>query len=117
MNSIRSTLARASAVSLGLLISGSAWAGENYLGSPPDIKGANNLHKGVVGVVNELLNFVALIVLVLIVISGFRLLLSQGDETARDSAKKTIIYLIIGLIVIVFAKAIATFIVGTIGNA
>jgi hypothetical protein len=48
------------------------------------------------------------------VISGFRLLLSQGDEAARDGAKKTIIYLIIGLIVIVFAKAIATFILNTV---
>jgi heme/copper-type cytochrome/quinol oxidase subunit 2 len=99
-----------------MLVAGSAWAGTN-LGPVPNTNGANNLHQGVVAVVNAVLNFVALIVLVLIVISGFRLLLSQGDETARDSAKKTIIYLIIGLIVIVFAKAIANFIITTIGNA
>ncbi|MBM3227941.1 hypothetical protein FJZ27_03730 [Candidatus Peribacteria bacterium] len=111
MNSIRSSLARVSSTVAGLFFSGTAYA---QYGAVPPIAGQANLHQGVVNVVNALLNFVALIVLVLIVISGFRLLLSQGDEGARDSAKKTIIYLIIGLIVIVFARALATFIIGVV---
>jgi uncharacterized membrane protein len=99
-----------------MLFATTAWAGTN-LGTTPTVSGASNLNAGVVSVVNAVLNFVAVIVLVLIVIAGFRIMLSQGDEGARDGAKKTIIYLIIGLIIIVFAKALTNFIINTIGNA
>ncbi len=116
MISIRSSLASVSAVATSMLFAAKAWAGTS-LSAVPSVTGANNLHAGVVAVVNAVLNFVALIVLVLIVIAGFRILLSQGDEGARDDAKKTIIYLIIGLIIIVFAKAITNFIIATIANA
>jgi uncharacterized membrane protein len=84
------------------------------LSTIPGIEGQSDITTGFVNIINAAIDFVGIIILLLIVISGFRLLLSQGDEAARDGAKKTIIYLIIGLIVIVFAKAIATFILNTV---
>ena len=116
MISIRSSLASVSAVATSMLFATSAWAGTS-LSATPTVSGASNLNSGVAQVVNAVLNFVAVIALVLIVIAGFRIMLSQGDEPARDGAKKTIIYLIIGIIIIVFAKAITNFIINTAGNA
>ncbi len=114
MISIRSSLASVSAVATSMLFATAAWA--TSLSTVPEVEGATDLNSGVINVVNAVLDFVAIVVLVLIVIAGFRIMLSQGDETARDGAKKTIIYLIIGLIIVVFAKALAKFIVVSIGN-
>ena len=61
-------------------------------------------------IINTTLNYVALVLLVVIFIAGVILLTSGGDEGRRDTAKKIIIYAIIGTLVIVFAKAIANFI-------
>jgi heme/copper-type cytochrome/quinol oxidase subunit 2 len=112
MFSIRNSLVRTSALASGLLFSAKAWA--ITLSTIPGIEGQSDITTGFVNIINAAIDFVGIIILLLIVISGFRLLLSQGDEAARDGAKKTIIYLIIGLIVIVFAKAIATFILNTV---
>lgn len=58
------------------------------------------------------LSFLALVAVVIIVIAGIRLIVSQGEEEAKDKAKKTIFYAIIGLIVILFARAIVAFFAG-----
>lgn len=51
-------------------------------------------------VVNAALVFAGIVALVLIIYSGIRYITSRGDQTALDSAKKTLTYAIIGLIVI-----------------
>ena len=52
----------------------------------------------------------ALIAVIFIVIAGIRLVVSQGEEQEKDKAKKTILYVIIGLVVILIAQAIVSFI-------
>ncbi len=51
------------------------------------------------------LNFLAFAGVVMIIIAGFTFVLSGGSETAKDRAKKIILYVIIGLIVVLFARA------------
>jgi hypothetical protein len=45
---------------------------------------------------------------VVIVIAGIRLVVSSGDEGAVDKAKKTILFAVIGLIIILLANAIVS---------
>lgn len=85
-------------------------------GDPPNIEGMANgddpnaIRQSVIDVLQTILSFMALIAVIFIVIAGIRLVVSQGEEGEKDKAKKTIIYVIIGLIVILFAKAIVQFV-------
>lgn len=57
------------------------------------------------------LDYLALAAVIMIVVAGFTLVLSAGSETARDKAKKIILYVVIGLLVILFARVIVLLIV------
>ncbi len=62
------------------------------------------------------LDFLALAAVVFIVIAGIRLIVSQGGDEQKDKAKKTILFVIIGLLVILFARVIVGFFTDTVGN-
>jgi hypothetical protein len=51
-------------------------------------------------IVNAALVFAGVVALVLIIYSGIRYITSRGDQTALDSAKKTLTWAIVGLIII-----------------
>lgn len=51
-------------------------------------------------VINAALVFAGITALILIIYSGIKFISSRGDQNAIDSAKKTLTYAIIGLIVI-----------------
>ena len=53
--------------------------------------------------------FLGLAAMVMMVIAGFTFVLSGGSDTAKDRAKKIMIYVAIGLIVILFARAAVGF--------
>lgn len=55
------------------------------------------------------LSFLALAGVVMVVIAGFYLVLSGGSETAKDSAKKIILYVVIGIVVIFLARSLVGF--------
>lgn len=63
----------------------------------------------VIKYVTLVLDFVTLIALIYVIIAGIRLIVSGGDEGEKDKAKKTIIYVIIGILVVLFARVIVTF--------
>lgn len=115
MISLRSTLARSATFATSMLVAGQAWAA-NTIGNIPDIGGSNaDIRTTIVNIIKAVLNFMALVAVVLIVIAGIRLVISQGDEGEKDKAKKTIVYVIIGLIVIVLARAIVQFVANVLG--
>ena len=58
----------------------------------------------------QVLGFLALAAVIVIIIAGLILIFSIGDDTKKDTAKKTIIFTIIGLLVILFARAIVGFV-------
>lgn len=107
---------RASYIALSFLAAPKAFAGAPKLFSGiPDIGGidatdTDAVRASVLDVLHTVLSFLALIAVIVIVIAGIRLILSQGEETAKDNAKKTIFYVIIGLVVILLAQAIVGFI-------
>jgi amino acid transporter len=73
-----------------------------------DTKGL--LTKTIVKVIRYLLGFLAVIFMVLILYAGFRWMTSGGNEEAIESAKKTIGSAVIGLVIILFAYALTTFV-------
>jgi len=52
------------------------------------------------------LNFLALAAVVAIVVAGIYLIVGGGSDESKEKAKKIILYVIIGLLVILFARVI-----------
>lgn len=80
----------------------------------PDVagRGPTDLKEGITNVIQKVLDFMTLIAVVMIVVAGIRYIISQGEEGEKDKAKKMIIYVIIGLIIILIARAVVTFVIG-----
>ncbi len=68
-------------------------------------------------VVNMFLMVVALIAVIMLIIGGFRYIISQGESDQAEQAKNTILYAVIGLIVIGLSAAIVNFVVNIVGSA
>jgi len=74
-----------------------------------DINTTGTFSETVQEVVIYLLWFVTLIAVIYIIYAGFRILTSSWDEETIKKSKNTIIYVIIGIVVIWFAWTIANF--------
>ncbi len=61
-------------------------------------------------VINILLFLIGLVAVLMIVIAGFRFVTSNGDSNIISSARNTILYAIIGIIIAIMAYAIVNFI-------
>lgn len=93
-----------------------------YAGSPRDavsegVVGAGGgspnqgaIEKGIKNIVNVLLYILGAIAVIMIVIGGIKYTTSNGDSAAVTSAKNTILYAVIGLIVAILAFAIVNFV-------
>jgi hypothetical protein len=63
------------------------------------------------------LGFLGIIALVLILVGGFKWMLSGGSEDKIGEAKKMIVAAAIGLLIILASYGIATFVINTLFNA
>ena len=75
--------------------------------------GVSNIIQNVIRI---LLFVVGVAAVIMLVIGGIRYVLSGGDQQAISTAKNTVLYAIIGLIVAVLAWALVDFVFGTIGG-
>ena len=67
-------------------------------------------------IVRILLFLIGAVSVIMIIIGGFRYVISQGDSGAVTSAKNTILYAVIGLIVAIFAWAIIDFVIDNLAK-
>lgn len=68
--------------------------------------------------INLFLYVIGALAVIMIIYGGFKYVTSAGEASAVSSAKNTIMYAIIGLIVAILAWAIASFVVGVFdGNS
>ena len=74
---------------------------------------ANSLVKDVV---NIILWIVGILSVIMLVWGGIKYTTSAGDSNKVTSAKNTIIYAVIGLIIAILAYAIVNFVIEKIGN-
>ena len=88
-------------------------AGGGGLNPPPAIGGLSNdtdIKTAIVSIIVWVLDFVLLIAVVFVIVAGIRLIISGGDEGEKDKAKQTIIYVIVGIVVVIFARVIVMFV-------
>jgi hypothetical protein len=110
-----------SGMALTSLLAAPSALAQGTFGPLPNIPGPTAADEGsirqvILSVLNFVLNFLALVAVVVIVIAGIRLIVSQGEEEPREKAKKTIIYVVAGLIVILLAKVIVNFATNVFNN-
>ncbi|MCX6805318.1 MAG: hypothetical protein NT114_01325 [Patescibacteria group bacterium] len=71
-----------------------------------------NLNAQLTNLTNTLLLAIGFVSVVMLIIGGFRYVLSNGNEKSVTGAKDTILYAIIGLVVALLAFAIVNFVLG-----
>jgi len=64
-------------------------------------------------IINTIIYVAGALSVILIIVGGIRYVISQGDAKQIESAKNTILYSVIGLIVTLLAYAIVQFVVNT----
>ncbi len=87
-------------------------------GLQPAIPFANTADGGlipsVLNIVNGLLVVAGIVASIYLVMGGIRYITSQGESDQTEQAKNTILYAMIGLIVIGLSAALVNFIIGTV---
>jgi len=81
--------------------------------------GSSNLNNVITDIVNIFSVVVGIVSVIMIIYGGFRYVTSGGDSGNVSSAKNTIIYAVIGLVVVALAQFIVQFVldkVTTIGQ-
>lgn len=62
----------------------------------------------IIRILTTVLDFLALFAMIMIIIAGFYLVFSFGDDDNKEKAKKIIYYTLIGLVVILFSRVIVS---------
>jgi glucose uptake protein GlcU len=75
---------------------------------PTDLFGAGGVFQTIT---NVLLFIIGAVSVIMLIIGGVRYTISQGDSSAVTSAKNTILYAVIGLIVAILAYAVVNFVI------
>ncbi len=79
----------------------------------PDVQ-ADSAH--LQGILNTVLGVMGAVGVLIVVVAGLRLIFSQGDPSVVTATRNTIIYTLVGLVVIMFVFAIVNFVVLGIGS-
>lgn len=82
----------------------------------PGTSGPEGVRDTITNILAAILNFLALIAVVVIVIAGIRLIVSQGEDEQKDKAKKTIFYALGGLVIVLFARVIVSLVTVYLAN-
>lgn len=67
-------------------------------------------------IINMVFGVIGIIAVIMIIIGGVNYTMSQGDSTKVQKAKNTILYGIIGLVVVLLAFAIVNFVLGSLNG-
>ncbi len=69
-----------------------------------------DLNNTIANVINILSAIVGIVAVIIIIVAGFKYVTSAGNDQTVASAKKTLLYAIIGLIVVALAQIIVKFV-------
>lgn len=102
-----------------LLASASSDLGDKACQVSPDAIGCKTsifaANGFVYNAINTALIILGVVAVLMIIIGGFRYVLSGGDPAGTKSAKDTILYALIGLVVALLSFALVSFVAGRIG--
>lgn len=66
------------------------------------------------GIIRNVINILSILVgavsVIMLIVGGFRYVISNGDSNATKGAKDTIMYALIGLVIVLFAQVIVRFV-------
>lgn len=106
---------------IGLVVIGLAAVLVNFVASAVGLgnllPGGGNLPAAVFLVINAFLTLVAIVAAIYIIIGGVKYITSQGDDKKAAEAKNTILYAVLGLVVIGLAVVIVNFTTVAAGGA
>lgn len=84
--------------------------GMNTLVGTGGISDATSITDLILKLISFLLNIVLLLAVLAVIVAGIYLIVSNGEETSKDKAKKIIFYAIGGIILILFSRFIVIFV-------
>jgi hypothetical protein len=90
---------------------------DNPRGECDDSGAVNRINDIVHTIINLISAVVAIVAVVMIIVGGLRYITSGGNDTSVTSAKNTILYAIIGLIIVAMAQILVRFTLGKIANS
>ncbi len=75
---------------------------------------SSNLNDGVKWIINGIITVVGVVAVIMIILGGINYATSQGDAAKVKKGKDTILYGIIGLVIVILAFAIVNFVLGAL---
>lgn len=90
----------------GLALTG----GGNCANSTATAEAESTVNRTIKYVVNLLSFIVGIIAVIMIIVSGIKYITSSGDSNSVNSAKNTLLYAIVGLVVVALAQVIVRFV-------
>jgi len=110
----------AALVSLGIVVTPLAMDAPVFANAKSEVtNGISSVNDGnstdlpsfITNIVNILLFLAGAIAVIVIIIGGIRYVMSSGDAGQVQSAKNTILYAVVGLVVVIMAYAIVNFVI------
>jgi len=77
----------------------------------------NKVNSLITNIINIFSVIVGIVAVIMIIIGGFRYIVSGGDSGNVTNAKNTILYALIGLVIVAFSQFVVKFILGKITGA
>lgn len=76
--------------------------------------GADGLDTSVMNIVNWIIGVIGIVAVIVMIIGGVQYMTSSGDPGKVKKAKDTILYGVIGLVVVILAAAIVNFVIANV---
>jgi cytochrome bd-type quinol oxidase subunit 2 len=99
---------------IGIIIIGLAQAIVTLFQGLTTGTGTDDIRASIRIILNTALSLVALLAVAVIVIAGIMYVVSGGEDSRKDTAKKIIIYCVIGLVVLGFASSFVNFVISAV---
>lgn len=84
-----------------------AVSGVNCNNEPAATRGVSNVFMNVISILSYVVGGVCVL---MIIIGGFRYVISGGDTNGVQGAKNTILYAVVGLVIVLFSRVIIGFV-------
>jgi hypothetical protein len=94
---------------------GSFTDGIDAAGSNLPLEGNLDINEVVLRIINFILDVILIIAVLAIIVAGVYLIVSNGDDAQKEKAKKIVMYVVIGIILILFSRAIVILVNNTFG--
>ncbi len=101
------------------LLPAAARADESITGAVDAVQPSNaasgTLQENIKNIINVMLIVIGIVAVIMLIVGGFRYVLSNGNEKSVSGAKDTILYAVIGIVVALLSFAIVNFVLARFG--